>query len=156
MGRCSMTYTTWFFYSETECVCALVVSLIIRRLVLFNIFWSPSVKFLVSSVNRSAASHSSCRRINSIHERSWRIEAAAEVLSDFTQLNMQTQRKHQSTSRVWSSESARQLTQSSTMKTRRPVKKQQTRLQSSEDVGRLSFAGNTWRRQKVWESIWSL
>lgn len=152
MGRCSMTSTTWFFYSETECVSALVVSLIIRRLVLFNIFWSPSVKFLVSSVNRSAASHSSCRST----ERSWRSEAAAEVLLDFTQLNMQTQRKHQSTSRVWSSESARQLTQSSTMKTRRPVKKQQTRLQSSEDVGRLSFAGNTWRRQKVWESIWSL
>lgn len=97
MGRCSMTYTTWFFYSETECECALVVSLIIRRLVLFNIFWSPSVKFLVSSVNRSAASHSSCSRINSIHERSWRIEAAAEVLLDFTQLNMQTQHEHQST-----------------------------------------------------------
>lgn len=88
-----MTYTTWFFYSETECVCALVVSLIIRRLVLFNIFWSSSVKFLVSSVNRSAASHSSCRST----ERSWRSEAAAEVLSDFTQLNMQTQREHQRT-----------------------------------------------------------
>lgn len=88
-----MTYTTWLFYSETECECAVVVSLIIRRLVLFNIFWSSSVKFLVSSVNRSAASHSSCRST----ERSWRSEAAAEVLSDFTQLNMQTQRKHQST-----------------------------------------------------------
>lgn len=30
-------------------------------------------------------------------ERSWRIEAAAEVLLDFTQLNMQTQHEHQST-----------------------------------------------------------
>lgn len=67
MGRYLMTYMTWLFYSETECECAVVVSLIIRRLVLFNIFWSASVKFLVSSVNRSAASHLSCSRINSIH-----------------------------------------------------------------------------------------
>lgn len=151
-----MTYTTWFFYSETECVCALVLSLIIRRLVLFNIFWSPSVKFLVSSVNRSAASHSSCSRINSIHRallKNWSssrgsvgLHAAEHANTTWTSENC----------RVWSSESARQSTQSSTMKTRRPVKKQQTRLQSSEDVGRLSFAGNTWRRQKVWESIWSL
>ena len=86
MARCLMTYTTRFFYSETECVCALVVSIIIWCLVLFSILWSPSVKFLVSDQLLHIRAAAGWTRST---ERSWRSEAAAEVLLDFTQLNMQ-------------------------------------------------------------------